>query len=477
MVIQSKRTKIFGLLALLVLVGAFAALGLNSAMADSVSITAPSNVILYPCRDSAEMSVTWWDSAAAASGRVVYGTDENLTDAKTVNATQSATGDSANKYSAFEAKMTGLAAGTKYYYKVGHDNVWSKTNSFTTQPADTTAFKFVFFGDVQSGYDNWAKLVSNAAGNNDLAFALTAGDMVNFDSSIYNWNEFLSAASKNFASLPMLAVTGNHETIGTTGTPDYLQKFMALPTNGPEGFDERFYSYDYGNAHITVLDSNVFSGEENLTEEKLAEIKTWIKNDLAASNATWKIVAMHHPAYAVVSDSIAAKVMANWVDVFEEAQVDVVFCGHQHIYMRTYPMYKEKVNKHGITYVMGNSGDKTYPKADVSYSAKMIENTPTYQLISIDGNKMILKTCTADGTVLDSVNITAHDRTVEIPDIKDVNGDIDGDGNVTADDYDTIIDAILNCTTNVFMDVNGDGKVNIADAHYIKNMLSTTVEN
>ena len=145
--------------------------------------------------------------------------------------------------------------------------------------------------------------------------------------------------------------------------------------------------------------------------------------------------------------------------------------------MRTYPMYKEKVNKHGITYVMGNSGDKSYPKADVSYSAKMIENTPTYQLISIDGNKMTLKTCIADGTVLDSVNITAHDRTVEIPDIKDVNGDIDGDGNVTADDYDTIIDAILNCTTNVFMDVNGDGKVNIADAHYIKNMLSTTVEN
>ncbi|MGI5824801.1 MAG: fibronectin type III domain-containing protein [Bacillota bacterium] len=484
MICKRNKTKILGLFTALVLVaGLFAALGLNGAFAGTLNITSPDNVLLYPCNNSAEMSVTWWDAETVGSGQVVYGVQADLTDGKTANA--EVTADTENGYASFEAKMTGLTAGTKYYYKVGHDNTWSRIYSFTTEPENAEAFNFLYLGDVQyvdktnaqNEYNEWADLVTKAVSANDFAFALMGGDMVQEESSVTNWNMFLNSAGKNFASLPMLAVTGNHETNGQTGMPENMTEYLALPTNGPEGFAERFYSYDYGSCHIVVLDSNVFSGEAELTAEDLAKIKNWFAEDLANSDAVWKIVAMHHPAYAVVTDKIADQVMENWVEVFEDAQVDLVLCGHQHIYMRTHPMYQGKLNQKGITYVMGNSGSKYYSKADVFYSAKMIENTSTYQAVSIDGDKLTLNTCGADGTVLDTVTLNARNRDIPIPDIEEVAGDVDGDGYVTAADYDIIIKAILNCTTNSFMDVNADGKVNIADAHYVKIKINAAAGN
>lgn len=474
---KRNKLKFFSLFVSFVLVvGIFTVLGLGGALAGTANITSPSNVILFPCESVSDMSVTWWDAENIENGQVIYGTNENLEDAATVTAEKNVDGDG---YTSFEATMTNLSPATTYYYKVGNGNAWSEIYSFSTEDTDTEKFSFLYLGDVQyadinnaqAEYDKWSALVTNAAENYDLSFALMGGDMIQQSTNVDNWNMFLNAASDNFSALPMLAVTGNHEINASTGTPDNMKEYMSLPANGPTGFDERIYSYDYGNCHITVLDSNVFDDICNISTEDLTSIKNWLKNDLASSDAKWKIVALHHPAYAVVSDEIATQVMENWVDVFEEAQVDLVLCGHQHIYMRTYPMYKGKINQNGITYVMGNSGSKFYAKADVFYSEKMIENTSTYQVIEIDGDTLNLKTCDEKGSVLDTVTLNSRNRDIPIPDIESVTGDVNGDGSVTSGDYDIIINAILNCTTNKFMDINADGKVNIADAHYVKNII------
>lgn len=483
MTVRIRNAKLFGFAAAVLLIACmFVFMGINGAFAGSAEITAPDNVILYPCNDDSEMSVTWWDVKNLSSAQVVYGTDSNLQNATTKTATLV---EAADSYSAFEAKLTGLTAGTKYYYKVGHDSTWSQIYSFTTEAANVEKFNFLYLGDVQytnktnaqNEYNEWASLLTKAVETTNPAFALLGGDMVQTQSLIDDWNMFLGAATGGFSSVPMLAVTGNHETNGSTGIPENMLKYLALPENGPEGFAERFYSYDYGSCHITVLDSNVFSGEQKLTEADLAAVKQWIVDDLKNSDAKWKIVAMHHPAYTVVADDISTQVMDNWVEVFEEAQADLVLCGHQHIYMRTYPMYSGKKNPNGITYVMGNSGSKFYAKADVFYSASMIENTSTYQQIIIDGDKLVLNTCNKDGQVLDTVSLNARDRSVPIADIEVIAGDIDGDGVVNSLDYNTLINAILNCTTTIFMDVNSDGKVNIADAHYVKNVINAAAGN
>ena len=52
------------------------------------------------------------------------------------------------------------------------------------------------------------------------------------------------------------------------------------------------FSFDYGNAHWVVLDSNPYA---DWTDSALRE---WVERDLArAKGATWKFVAFHHPGF------------------------------------------------------------------------------------------------------------------------------------------------------------------------------------
>jgi hypothetical protein len=52
------------------------------------------------------------------------------------------------------------------------------------------------------------------------------------------------------------------------------------------------FSFDYGNAHWLVLDSNPYA------DWTASELREWVERDLAsARNATWRFVAFHHPGF------------------------------------------------------------------------------------------------------------------------------------------------------------------------------------
>ena len=143
------KVKAWGGISLALVAVLFAAFCFTGAFASTLDIVSPSNVILFPCNNSSQMSVTWWDSENAGSGQVQYAANADLNNALTVDATATVAADSSYGYSAFEATMTNLAANTKYYYRVGHGNTWSPTYSFTTAPANAESFNFLYLGDVQ----------------------------------------------------------------------------------------------------------------------------------------------------------------------------------------------------------------------------------------------------------------------------------------------------------------------------------------
>ncbi|HBC92285.1 MAG TPA: hypothetical protein DCZ10_05110 [Pelotomaculum sp.] len=434
----------------------------------AVTVSAPENVILSLTGDTAEMAATWWDDTGVAAGQVRYGRTENLSDAA-VAAARRTVADSG--YNSFEAVMTGLVAGETYYYQVGSAAGWSEIRSFVAPEGDTSTFTFLYLGDVQGSsageYEAWGALLEGAYESyGDAAFGVMGGDMVNNGQTAAEWQTFLSEASPVFSRLPMLAVPGNHESNDmNTGKPALMNRLLSLPQNGPAGFEEEFYSFDYGDCHILCLNSNVYLNEQlnagTMTLADFDRIKAWIASDLGSSSATWKVVVMHHPAYSVVSDQAGAAVFANWVPLFEAAEVDLVLYGHQHIYMRTKPMWEGQVDyEKGITYLMGNSGSKHYPGALTGYMEALIEDTPTYQAIAIDGDTLALETFDAGGVALDSFNLSARARTLR--------GDVNGDGAVTQADVDAVLAAVLaHDFSNGNMDINRDGRIDVADAHLI----------
>ncbi len=397
-----------------------------------VIVSAPENIILSLTGDTTQMAVTWRDTAGVAIGQVRYGPTENLYSSAAARRTV------AGGYNSFEAVMTGLVPGETYYYKVGSAAAWSEIQSFVTPESDASSFSFLYMGDVQykfnmDEYKTWGQLLESAYQNyGDAAFGIMAGDMVNNGQTAGQWQAFLAQATPVFSKIPMMAVPGNHESNDIkTGKPTLMNKLLSLPQNGLAGFEEEFYSFNYGDCHILCLNSNVYLNEQlqagTMIPADFDRIKTWIASDLGSSSATWRIVVMHHPAYSVVSDKAGAAVLANWVPLFEAAEVDLVLYGHQHIYMRTKPIWEGQIDyDKGITYLMSNSGSKHYPGAQTEYHAALIENTPTYQGIIIDGGKLEVKTFSADGTTLDSFNLSSRARTPQ--------GDENGDGTVTQDE-------------------------------------------
>ncbi len=435
----------------------------------------PSQIILsWTDNPSTTQSVIWCDNSGN-EGYVQYVAEDSymgessFSSDNQVQATSKTVGyDSAAK-TYYEATMTGLAPGATYYYRVGSSDNWSDVTSFTTAPSSTSSFSFMYMGDVQHNttaaaeYPIWGSLLTDAyTAHPNITFGLMGGDMVQSGSDMNDWTYFLSYAGDVFSRIPLMTTIGNHESNFTGGKAKFYMDILALPPNGPAGFEEEFYSFDYGTVHVTVLNSWALSNEQKLNEAQKKAISDWITADLAAAvNAKFRIVLLHHPAYALAPDTVSGAVLANWVPLWEAGHVDLVLCGHQHVYSRSYPLLAGEIDYvNGITYVMGNSGQKFYSTADTTYSEKTIFSKSTYQLINVNGDTLSLSTYDSDGNLLDAWSTTSQSTTLV--------GDVNGDGVVDMDDVNAVYRAVLNCDDyNSIMDINDDGIVDMRDTQLV----------
>ncbi|MDD4802481.1 MAG: metallophosphoesterase family protein [Syntrophomonas sp.] len=295
-------------------------------------------------------------------------------------------------YCHFETTLSGLSANSRYIYRVGCEGAWSEPASFSTATSGDK-FSFVYMGDIQEGYEIWGGMLQRVAAANPR-FVIQGGDIINEVTITDEWQQFFTAASPLFKEIPFLPTSGNHD-----NEPIFWDSF-ALPQNGPEGYKEKFYSFNYGNCHITVLDSNLMGA----SAPQYTTVKSWLENDLTNSTQQWKFVVFHYPPYPVVDDMHSYNLQKNWVPLFEQCGVDIVFVGHQHVYMRTKPLKEDQVQAdgQGIVYIMGNSGSKFYkPGTGFDYIAKEIAYVSNYQLISIDGDSLVMTSRDADGKVID----------------------------------------------------------------------------
>jgi len=260
------------------------------------------------------------------------------------------------------------------------------------------SFSFIYMGDSQADpetgdYSIWGQMLSQAAADESRpAFVMIGGDLVNDGSSQAEWDRFLAAAEPVRKKLPIYPAMGNHDNTALFKT------IFALPENGPEGRQEAFYSFDYGDAHFTVMDSNVM-GAANQEDIK------WLEQDLSQTDKTYKIVMFHHPAYPAIEipkDSQRAEVIRkNFVPVMERGGVDLVLGGHQHVYMRTHPLRDGQRSENGIVYLMGYSGGKQYSPGAYDYIACSVGGKPVYSIISVDAQGITIKTMDRSGQVLD----------------------------------------------------------------------------
>lgn len=376
------------------------------------AVGVPDQIILSWTGDSQTTQAIAWRTGSAVTGsKVQYMQESEKTgDFSGAMETPAVCSEVCAEYKHFEAELVNLVPDTTYVYRVGSENSWSEAKTFTTA-ADTDKFSFMYMGDVHIGYDQnsssvWKQLLDQALTNYpNLKFALQGGDLINETTDYGQWEEFFNTEAGVFDRIPFMTAIGNHE---FEDASIYLKSF-ALPQNGPEGLKEHHYSFDYGTAHFVVLDSNLMGSEGELSKAG----QSWLESDLQNSDKTWKFVMFHHPPYGVDSRDVTQgnMVKASWAPIMERNGVDMVFVGHQHMYMRTYPIYDGEIQERpsqGLTYVLGNAGNKTYlnPEAH-DYIAVVKEGSEAtgYTAINIDGDVLTMTTRGLDGRIMDEFKI------------------------------------------------------------------------
>ncbi len=275
-------------------------------------------------------------------------------------------------------RLTDLKPGTTYTYTIGDgtDTGWIKPVEFTTAPGRPKTFSFIYLGDAQNGFMEWGRMMKDAVKQRpDAAFVIMAGDLVTRGNERDDWDDFFHNANELFDRRPIVPVIGNHEYQG--GKPLLYQRFFTVRDNGPKNISPgHAYSFEYGNALVIVLDSN----------KDIPEQASWLEQQLRDTKALWKFVSYHHPAYASRPGRSYPDINKHWVPIFDRYHVDLALQGHDHAYLRTYPMNAgRRVGKPngGTIYLITVSGTKLYEQGKHEYTEVGFTKVPTWQILDI----------------------------------------------------------------------------------------------
>ncbi len=251
-----------------------------------------------------------------------------------------------------QVAVTDLTPATAYTYRVGdaEKNVWSEPKTFVTDDMDET-FSFITVADVQASSDeNFAEAAKTLKGAvetlPEAEFIVNLGDYVN-DNTNDEWDWYF----KNFAfandAYTGVPVAGNHDgNITNKLNTLCFPRTFCLDQSDNESIEGVYYSFDYGEAHFAVLNTN------DMYPMSQAQ-RNWLKNDMGNSSARWKILLMHRSLYSAGKninkpDTVIMRDVL--LPIIDELGVDLVLSGHDHMYMRTAPV-KGDARIEDVTYI------------------------------------------------------------------------------------------------------------------------------
>lgn len=309
-------------------------------------------------QSASETAITFrWKTTSACYGRVNVGTASGTY--------TTATADETCPTTDHIVRVTGLTAGTKYFYQIAATDgtifQGNASNFFKTNPPAnyTGKIRITAFGDCGRGDaayqdDNLANyqtyLTANGIDAPD-AWILLGDNAYNSGTDAEYTSKFFGIYETNILKNHKLyPAPGNHDYGNNAAnkgsrTMPYHTNFT-VPQNGESGGvasgKQNYYSYDIGNIHFLSLDSyGTESDGTSMETAATSAMKTWLTADLAANTKKWTIAYWHHPPYTKSSHNSDAEgdlvnIRQNFITFLETRGVDLIICGHSHAYERGY---------------------------------------------------------------------------------------------------------------------------------------------
>jgi 3',5'-cyclic AMP phosphodiesterase CpdA len=318
------------------------------------------------------------------------------------------------------ATLSGLSPGSTYFYRIFHDGMdvtpWLEASFHTAPTEGARQFSFLVLGDSRpanvGGADPSPAAVGLAAqiARERADLALHTGDLVarggvcSGDDSV--WLQYTRAYfglfRESLGRAPFYTSVGNHDlAAGSCGYQGYTA-LLSLPRNAPPADAEKYYSFDWANAHFVALDTYQPYGQGSRQY-------VWLEEDLRGSTQPWKFVFFHDPAYSSGDHGSTRPVQEALVPLFETYGVDVVFNGHDHHYERTCPILQghcaAPAERGVVYYVTGGAGAPLYDvRGDWFTAFKASRNH--YLRVTVDGGQARIEAVGADGAVFDEAVVS-----------------------------------------------------------------------
>ncbi len=401
----------------------------------------PDRIVLTAGADpSREMAVAFrTDRAQAiAQAQIVLAVDgptlerEARTIAGTTRAIDSANG-SANYH---HVRFSDLLPDRVYAYRVKGAAGWSEWFQFRTAAPAFRPFRFLYLGDTQNGILTYAsRVIRQGFAAGQIALTVHAGDLAAQRDDLDHddeWGEWNQAGGYNYAQVPQLPATGNHEYVDTA-LPDgresrklgpYWPIQFALPANGVDPVKPTTYFVDYQGVRFIILD-----GTAALDLGALDAQTRWLDATLAASRAQWNVVLFHQPIFTCARPNDTEALKAAWKPIFDKRRVDLVLQGHDHCYSRLTAeagraagqAARAKGATQGPVYLVSVTGSKMYALNDRARTQpdRTAEATELYQIVDVGEKRLSFRTYTASGMLYDRFDLErgadGRNRLAELP--------------------------------------------------------------
>lgn len=372
-------------------------------------------------KDNSTSRTIMWQSDSSESDAVIEYRLAGSEDSKTLLATDKSFTDDGSTTYIHEATITGLTPNTKYEYRIGYGTD-RRSDWYPLETAGANEYDVLIYPDSQSGdYSKWEQIVKNSAKRNpDAALYISMGDLVDNGEQAYQWRTWLDSIKPLSSRIPLAPTLGNHEMYTLDWKmrePRAYLNYFDVPNNGNATFDRRYYSYDYGDVHYVVLDTQLYESnhEDNhdIHHPDLYDVQVqWLRQDLADTTKKWTVVIMHRDPFQYAFDRPGASRDVGFneegilfMPIFDEFNVDLVLSAHLHSYRNRGHVRHFERNESGPLYILtGIAGDARKPKwkehpLDV-YVAPQPE-TNNYMTMTVSFNKLTIKSFLPDGTLID----------------------------------------------------------------------------
>jgi fibronectin type 3 domain-containing protein len=176
---------------------------------------------------------------------------------------------------------------------------------------------------------------------------------------------------------------GNHDYDTNNGQAYF--NYFTLPNN------ERYYTEQIGNIAVFVVDSES-NDPDGVTSTSVQA--NWIKSQMLASSAPWKIVIFHEPFY---SSGPATNSNMNWP--FASWGATAVITGHDHQY--------ERLLEGGLTYFVDGLGGESIFDFSTTVAGSQVRYNADYGAMRIDSTNtsITFSFITRTGQVIDTYTV------------------------------------------------------------------------